>query len=379
MRDNPVAGHVPRHPRPRRPARRRRPRDAPRRARRRPRAPAQRSRRSIPAASRPPSASSATSSSTTSGDRSSTPTSCASGSGARWRSTPSATACSCCSPATTRRWPSGSTAIAGRLEAVPRHPRRGPDAVVGAPGPAVAADRDRDGGRAARVLRRDRSPPDGACSGRREQRRLERAAGAAKVAVELYGDVARGHPRERHRRLVDRPRAPRRAGRAPRVRRARCRRRSSSSAGRSSPRSAPRAPQPRARSTPTPTRWRSSTGSRPTTPPTFEGALEAYRDAMLRARSHLIDRDLVTIPDDERIEVIETPEYLRNVIPFAAYFSPAAFDTRREGHLRRHAVGATATRTRCASTTGPRSATPASTRRTRAITCSSTSPVAIRR
>ena len=61
-------------------------------------------------------------------------------------------------------------------------------------------------------------------------------------------------------------------------------------------------------------------------PADFAGALEGYRTAMLRARQHLIDRDLVTIPDDERIEVIETPEYLRNVVPFAAYFSPAPFD-----------------------------------------------------
>jgi uncharacterized protein (DUF885 family) len=61
-------------------------------------------------------------------------------------------------------------------------------------------------------------------------------------------------------------------------------------------------------------------------PADFGAALEGYRSAMLRARRHLIERDLVTIPDDERIEVIETPEYLRNVMPFAAYFSPAVFD-----------------------------------------------------
>ena len=47
---------------------------------------------------------------------------------------------------------------------------------------------------------------------------------------------------------------------------------------------------------------------------------------MLRARQHLIDRDLVSIPEDESIDVIETPVYLHNVIPFAAYFEPAKFD-----------------------------------------------------
>ncbi|HET7471540.1 MAG TPA: DUF885 domain-containing protein [Candidatus Limnocylindrales bacterium] len=66
-------------------------------------------------------------------------------------------------------------------------------------------------------------------------------------------------------------------------------------------------------------------------PTTFEEALEAYRDAMLRSRQYLIDHDIVTVPDDERIDVIPTPEYLRNVIPFAAYFSPPKFDAHPKG------------------------------------------------
>ncbi len=66
-------------------------------------------------------------------------------------------------------------------------------------------------------------------------------------------------------------------------------------------------------------------------PASFEAALEAYRDAMHRARQHLVDRELVTIPDGERIDVIVTPEYLRNVVPFAAYFDPAAFDRNPKG------------------------------------------------
>ncbi len=66
-------------------------------------------------------------------------------------------------------------------------------------------------------------------------------------------------------------------------------------------------------------------------PADFEAALEAYRDAMHRARRHLVERDLVTVPDDERIDVVPTPEYLRNVVPFAAYFEPAAFDRDPKG------------------------------------------------
>ena len=66
-------------------------------------------------------------------------------------------------------------------------------------------------------------------------------------------------------------------------------------------------------------------------PADFDAALEAYRDAMHRARRHLIERDLATVPDDERIDVVPTPEYLRNVVPFAAYFEPAAFDKEPKG------------------------------------------------
>jgi uncharacterized protein (DUF885 family) len=61
-------------------------------------------------------------------------------------------------------------------------------------------------------------------------------------------------------------------------------------------------------------------------PATFDDALEGYRDAMLRSRDHLIEHDIVTVPDGERIAVLATPEYLRNVVPFAAYFEPPKFD-----------------------------------------------------
>jgi uncharacterized protein (DUF885 family) len=61
-------------------------------------------------------------------------------------------------------------------------------------------------------------------------------------------------------------------------------------------------------------------------PRTFDDALAGYRDVMLRARRHLISHDIVTVPPDERVEVIATPEYLRGVMPFAAYFEPARWD-----------------------------------------------------
>jgi uncharacterized protein (DUF885 family) len=66
-------------------------------------------------------------------------------------------------------------------------------------------------------------------------------------------------------------------------------------------------------------------------PATFEEALDAYRDVMVRGRQHLIDHGIITVPPDERIDVIATPEYLRNVVPFAAYFSPPKFDPNPKG------------------------------------------------
>ncbi|MBA3779043.1 MAG: DUF885 domain-containing protein [Chloroflexi bacterium] len=66
-------------------------------------------------------------------------------------------------------------------------------------------------------------------------------------------------------------------------------------------------------------------------PTDFQAALEAYREAMFRARDFVVERDLATLPEGEALEVIATPDYLRNVLPFAAYFSPGKFDERPSG------------------------------------------------
>jgi uncharacterized protein (DUF885 family) len=66
-------------------------------------------------------------------------------------------------------------------------------------------------------------------------------------------------------------------------------------------------------------------------PASFEAALEAYRDAMARARQHCIDRGIVTVPADERLLVVPTPVYLRRSMPFAACFAAPAFDLHAPG------------------------------------------------
>jgi uncharacterized protein (DUF885 family) len=66
-------------------------------------------------------------------------------------------------------------------------------------------------------------------------------------------------------------------------------------------------------------------------PATFDEALATYKDAMMRARAHIIKHDIATIPAGESISVIATPEYLRAVLPFAAYFEPPKFDKHPAG------------------------------------------------
>jgi uncharacterized protein (DUF885 family) len=166
--------------------------------------------------------------------------------------------------------------------------------------------------------------------GAREQRRLERAAQAASVAVELYatwleGTLADGTDnwaigRERHDALVD-LRGFDGLG-ADEILELGHEKLAEEHAARSA---AAREIDPSAPEDAVIARVKADHAT------SFAAALDAYRVAMRRARAHLIERGLVTIPDDERIDVIETPEYLRNVIPFAAYFAPAAFDADPKG------------------------------------------------
>jgi uncharacterized protein (DUF885 family) len=83
----------------------------------------------------------------------------------------------------------------------------------------------------------------------------------------------------------------------------------------------------------------------------------AFRDSVERARQFLEARGLVTLPEGI-LEVIETPPFLRPLMPFAAYSPPPAFgemktgtfyvtspqagETRGNGHYSVHEVAATA-------------------------------------
>jgi len=66
-------------------------------------------------------------------------------------------------------------------------------------------------------------------------------------------------------------------------------------------------------------------------PPTFEAALKEYREAARRAREFLVSKDMMTIPENEKLLVIETPMFMRPMCPSAAQFEPGKFDGVRTG------------------------------------------------
>lgn len=61
-----------------------------------------------------------------------------------------------------------------------------------------------------------------------------------------------------------------------------------------------------------------------------EDLVRTFRDVVERARQFLEARGLVTMPEG-MLEVVETPVFLRPIMPFAAYSPPAVFGERRIG------------------------------------------------
>ncbi len=66
--------------------------------------------------------------------------------------------------------------------------------------------------------------------------------------------------------------------------------------------------------------------------PSRDGLLVAYREAMQAAREFVRTHELVTLPGRERLDVVETPIFLRHQIPFAAYCEPTPNDPAQQGY-----------------------------------------------
>lgn len=66
-------------------------------------------------------------------------------------------------------------------------------------------------------------------------------------------------------------------------------------------------------------------------PATCEEMFLKYREAVAAAREFVVAKGLVTFPPRERLEVVETPVFMRHEIPFAAYLNPPPSDPEQVG------------------------------------------------
>ena len=65
--------------------------------------------------------------------------------------------------------------------------------------------------------------------------------------------------------------------------------------------------------------------------PRAEELLSVYRREMESARAFVVKHALVSVPERESLEVVETPVFLRHQIPFAAYCEPLPNDPEQRG------------------------------------------------
>ncbi len=66
--------------------------------------------------------------------------------------------------------------------------------------------------------------------------------------------------------------------------------------------------------------------------PTKAELLSVYQQQMQAARDFVVSHELVTMPEKERLDVIDTPIFMRHQIPFAAYSEPAPNDPEQQGY-----------------------------------------------
>ncbi len=65
--------------------------------------------------------------------------------------------------------------------------------------------------------------------------------------------------------------------------------------------------------------------------PPAGGLRQHYASEMARAREFVLEHDLVTVAEGEELEVIDTPVFLRTILPFAAYHPAGPFEKKQRG------------------------------------------------
>jgi len=66
-------------------------------------------------------------------------------------------------------------------------------------------------------------------------------------------------------------------------------------------------------------------------PKDFNETLATYKKSIEDSKRFVIEKDMATMPPNEKLVVMETPEYLAHTTPFAMYFSPSKFDKTQLG------------------------------------------------
>ena len=66
-------------------------------------------------------------------------------------------------------------------------------------------------------------------------------------------------------------------------------------------------------------------------PETFEEALRVAAELMAEAREFVMKNGIATVDEDAMAVVLETPEFLRPIIPFAMCYPPTRFDKQKKG------------------------------------------------
>jgi len=65
--------------------------------------------------------------------------------------------------------------------------------------------------------------------------------------------------------------------------------------------------------------------------PAADDLLSEYRRAMEAARSYTVEHNIASLPAGETLRIIETPQFLRPIIPYAAYMPSGIFEEKLEG------------------------------------------------
>jgi uncharacterized protein (DUF885 family) len=65
--------------------------------------------------------------------------------------------------------------------------------------------------------------------------------------------------------------------------------------------------------------------------PAAKELLAAYQEAMADIRDYVVEHEIASIPEGETLRIVETPSFLRPIIPYAAYLPPGILEEKQEG------------------------------------------------